>query len=82
MRLQTIKEFSMKTPDAAAGILKAGIERDVVTGTLNTLNEGRRDAEKKPGRSVQAAVSNTYTFSQSVLSAVYEGKGTLLDSSR
>ncbi|MDR1685701.1 MAG: hypothetical protein LBR82_04545 [Desulfovibrio sp.] len=68
--------------DAAAGILKDSINRDIVTGTLNKLNEGHFSVKKKPKGSVQAAVSNTYNFSQSVLSAVYEGKGTLIDSSR
>jgi hypothetical protein len=72
----------MKNTLDAAGILKDGINKDIVTGTLNKLNEGHHNAEKKPKGSVQAAMSSTYNFSRSVLSAVYEGKGTLLDSSR
>jgi hypothetical protein len=68
--------------DAATGIVKDSIKRDIVTGTLNTMNEGQYNVKKKPKGSVQAAMSNTYNFSQSVLSAVYEGKGTLIDSSR
>ncbi|MDR1946679.1 MAG: hypothetical protein LBQ51_05885 [Desulfovibrio sp.] len=68
--------------NAVSGILKDSISRDVVTGTLNKLNEGHYGAKKKPKGSVQAAMSSTYNFSQSVLSAVYEGKGTLVDSSR
>jgi hypothetical protein len=82
-KFQTIKEVLMKNSlDAATGIIKDRIKRDIVTGTLNKLNEGHYNVKKKPKGSVQAAMSSTYNFSQSVLSSVYEGKGTLIDSSR
>ncbi|MDR3177296.1 MAG: hypothetical protein LBU06_12305 [Desulfovibrio sp.] len=66
--------------DAAGAVVKAGIDRDIVTGTLNKLNKGI--GIKKSGTSAQAAVSDTYHLSRSILSAAYEGKGTLIDSSR
>ncbi|MDR1490248.1 MAG: hypothetical protein LBS65_07175 [Desulfovibrio sp.] len=68
------------TADAAGAVVKAGIDRDIVTGTLNKLNKG--GGLKKSGKSVQTDMSDTYHLSRSVLSAVYEGKGTLIDSSR
>ncbi|MDR0826955.1 MAG: hypothetical protein LBN33_03630 [Desulfovibrio sp.] len=65
--------------NTANAILKEGIKRDIVTGTLNKLNQS---GGKKKARNAQAAMSDTFHLSQSVLSSVYEGKGTLIDSSR
>ncbi|MDR2745020.1 MAG: hypothetical protein LBB66_07515 [Desulfovibrio sp.] len=66
--------------DAAGAVVKASIDRDIVTGTLNKLNKG--GSLKKSGSSARTNMSDTYHLSRSVLSAVYEGKGTLIDSSR
>lgn len=57
------------------GVSKAKMDRDIITGTLDTLNSNvYGGGNKKSGSSTQAAMSNTYEFSKSVLSAAY-GKG-------
>lgn len=56
---------------------KATIGAQVVTQTLDTLNSGMYSG--KGGNSTNK-ISQSYDFQKKVLSAVYEGKGTIADS--
>ena len=47
----------------------------IVSGTLDTLNSATYNKSSNSGSSM----SDTYNLSKSVLSAAYEGKGTILD---
>ena len=61
-----------------AGTSKAMMNRDIVTGTLDTLNSNWYAGDtKKSTTSTQAAISSTYDFNKSVLSATY-GKGNII----
>lgn len=54
------------------------IKGQIVTQTLDTLNAtAKKKSKNKLG--IQSAVNETYDLSKSVLSAVYEGKGTIID---
>lgn len=54
------------------------IKGQVVTQTLDTLNAtAKKKSKNKLG--IQGAMSQTYDLSKSVLSAAYEGKGTIID---
>ena len=55
---------------------KAALGAEVVTQTLDTLNSGMYSGKSKSGDKM----SQTYDFSKKVLSAVYEGKGSIADS--
>ena len=57
------------------------VKGDIVTQTLDKLNSPTSGGKKMSKYSAQAAMSDTYNLSKSVLSSVYEGKGTILDSS-
>lgn len=54
------------------------IKGQVVTQTLDTLNSAAKKKSKNK-YSIQGAMSDTYDLSKSVLSAAYEGKGTIID---
>lgn len=58
------------------------VKGDIVTQTLDKLNrpEGRKGSSMYTAK--QGTMEDTYAFSKSVLSAVYEGKGTIVDNSQ
>ncbi len=56
---------------------KAQIGNEIVTQTLDKLNNGSMGGGKKCGN--QSGMSDTYNFSKQVLSSVYEGKGAIAD---
>jgi hypothetical protein len=58
---------------SVAAATKAKFGADVVTQTLDKLNNGSFSKSKKSGSS--NAMSNTYNFSKDVLSAAYGDKG-------
>jgi hypothetical protein len=58
-----------------ASAVKAKVGADVVTQTLDKLNNGFAGKGKK-GRS-RSAMSDTYNFSKDVLSAAYGTKGAI-----
>lgn len=54
------------------------IKGEIVTQTLDTLNATAKKKSKNKN-TIQGAMSDTYDLSKSVLSAAYEGKGTIID---
>lgn len=54
------------------------IKGDVVTQTLDTLNANAKKKSKNKS-TIQGAMSDSYDLSKSILSAAYEGKGTIVD---
>lgn len=59
----------------SAATATAKLNSEIVTQTLDKVNKvgsGKKGA--------QGSMSDTYDFSKKVLSAVYEGKGTIADS--
>lgn len=58
------------------------VKGDIVTQTLDKLNSPGSIGKSKNSASGMGSMSDTYNFSKSVLSAVYEGKGTIIDYSR
>ena len=62
---------------AAANTSKATIDAQIVTKTLDTLNEFAPKKSKKCGLSGNIAAS--YDFNKSVLSAVYNPVGTITE---
>ena len=55
---------------------KARMDSDIITQTLDTLNNRSSGTPgKKSSSAAQEGVSQTYDFSKSVLSAAYEAKG-------
>ena len=55
---------------------KAKIGGDIVSKTLDTLNSGQFGSSGKCSGSNK--ISNTYHLSKSVLSSVYQGKGSVV----
>jgi|GEM_PF-3107522 hypothetical protein len=77
-------DYSFNSSDTPA-TMKAKIEGSIVTKTLDTLNSGTLTScsgKKKSFSKTNDRMKQTYDFSKSVLSAVYEGKGTIVDSSK
>ena len=68
------------TKMAAAGAAALeNVKGDIISQTLDKLlKPGVKKKEAKPS----ASMNETYTLSKSLLSAVYEGKGSIIDSSR
>lgn len=64
-----------------ASIALEQVNSEIVTQTLDKLNSPTTGGKKKSKYSAQAAMSDTYNLSKSVLSAAYEGKGTIIDNS-
>jgi len=62
---------------SAAKTAVASINSDIVTGSLDALN--KKGSGKKSMSSMQAAMSDTYDLTKSVVGAVYQGKGTILE---
>lgn len=72
----------MKEALNAAAVSLESIKGDIVTGTLDTLNTYGGKKKKKSKNAMQSAMSDSYDFNKTVLSAAYEGKGTIIDSKR
>jgi hypothetical protein len=63
-------------PEPSGALLKAQMDSDIITQTLDTLNSrSPGKSGKKSLSSAQQGMSQTYDFSKSVLSAAYEAKG-------
>ena len=58
------------------------IKGDIVTQTLDKINSPGSGGTSGKAKNAQSAMSDTYNFSKSVLSSVYEGKGTIIDSTK
>lgn len=69
------ENFSIESAALAASTATAKLNSDIVTQTLDAVN---KTGSGKKG--AQGGMSDTYNFSKQVLSAVYEGKGTIADS--
>jgi hypothetical protein len=69
--LNSVDSFNVQ-----AGAMKESIKSGIVTGSLNALNSGFSGGG---GSSLQSAMSASYDFNKSVLSAGYENKGLFLD---
>jgi hypothetical protein len=77
------KTMPDSTGKIAAAVSLEKVKGDVVTQTLNKLNSpSYKSKSKKAGFSAQGAMSDTYNFSRSVLSAAYQDKGSIIDSIR
>jgi len=77
-------DYNFDSSDSPA-IMKAKIEGSIVTKTLDTLNSGTllsSSKKKKKFSSMDDRMKQTTDFSKSILSAVYEGKGSIIDSSK
>ncbi len=66
----------MKEQVMAATVAMEKMKGDIVTGTLDALNSKSGSS----GKSGKDAMSQTYEFSKSVLSAAYEAKGIAVNS--
>jgi len=64
---------------AGAAVSLEKIKGDIVTQTLDKINS---PGTPNKAKNAQGAMSDTYNFSKSVLSSVYEGKGTIIDSTK
>ena len=62
---------------AAAGASREKIKSDIITGSLDTLNNAPQ-TKAGSGSSMQAAMSASYDFNKSVLSAEYTPMGQFL----
>jgi hypothetical protein len=51
----------------------------IVTQTLDKLNTPGQGGKSKKNKFGASGMSDTYNLSKSVLSAAYEGKGTIID---
>ncbi|MDL2267256.1 hypothetical protein LJC46_04625 [Desulfovibrio sp. OttesenSCG-928-G15] len=76
----------MSNKDAEAFTLAATAELekvkgDIVSQTLSNLNKtgGKKGKKSKGGFT---SMNDTFNLSKNILSAAYEGKGTIIDSSR
>ncbi len=70
----------MKNPTLSAAVSLAKTEGDIVTQTLDALNSPSwSSGTKKSGCSSQAAMSDAYDLSKSILGAAYEAKGAVLN---
>lgn len=68
---------------AAAAVSLERVKGDIVTQTLDKLNGPTYQSKSKKSKfSAQNAMSDTYNFSKSILSAAYEGKGSIINSTR
>jgi len=75
-------QMAGKVAAAAGAASLQRVKGEIVTQTLDKLNSpgsGRRSKKNKIG---QSSMSDTYNLSKSVLSAAYQGKGTIIDSKR
>jgi len=67
---------------AAGAVSLARVKGEIVTQTLNKLNSPGSGGKSKKNKFGASSMSDTYHLSKSVLSAAYEGKGTIIDSKR
>ncbi|MDR1360548.1 MAG: hypothetical protein LBJ82_06155 [Deltaproteobacteria bacterium] len=69
-----MKDSLFQEPSGA--LLKAQMDSDIITQTLDTLNSKTYGKSgKKTSSATQEGMSRTYDLSKSVLSAAYEAKG-------
>ncbi len=69
---------TLKTAAAGTATLE-NVKGDIISQTLDKL---RKPDDKKKKFKPHDSMSESYNLSKSVLSAVYEGKGSIIDSSR
>jgi hypothetical protein len=63
-------------PETSGALLKAKMDSEIITQTLDTINSRSPGKYgKKSSSATQEGMSQTYDFSKSVLSAAYEAKG-------
>jgi len=67
---------------AAGAISMERVKGEIVTQTLDKLNSPRGGGKSKKNKFGASGMSDTYNLSKAVLSAAYEGKGTIIDSTR
>lgn len=56
------------------------VKGDIVSQTLSNLNSGVKKNKKNKG--AFTGMNDTFNLSKNILSAAYEGKGTIIDNSR
>ena len=66
----------MKDPLIEATVALEKVKRDIVTGTLDTLN----GAKKKDKGCSQSQIEQTHELCKSILSSTYEAKGVVVSS--
>ena len=64
----------------AGSVTKSKLDSEIITQTLDKINKS--GGGKKSRGSLQANMSDSYNFNKDVLSAAYEGKGTIADYSK
>lgn len=62
-----------------SAVAAAKIGGDIITQTLDTLNSDTYGSTKSKKAGSQDAMSDSYHFQKSVLSAAYLGKGTAIE---
>jgi hypothetical protein len=77
-----MSDFGAQAAVAAGAASLQKVKGGIVTQTLDKLNSPGSGGKSKKNKFGQNAMSDTYNFSKSVLSAAYEGKGTIIDNSR
>ena len=78
-----MKNFVAQAAATAGAISLERVKGEIVTQTLDKLNPlGSGVKSKKSKMFGKTGMSDMYNLSKSVLSAVYQGKGTIIDSSR
>ena len=70
-----------KVAEVAGAAMLAKTKGDIVTQTLDKLNSPGSGGTSKKSKT-GSSMSDVYHLSKSVLSAAYEGKGTIIDSSK
>lgn len=75
-----MQKYSLEAAVAGAAVSLEKVKGDIVTQTLDKLNETGSCGNSKKSASAQNAISSSYDFNKSVLSAAYEGKGSIIDS--
>ena len=77
-----MKDLSGQVAAAAGSVALQRVKGEIVTQTLDKLNSPGKGGKSKKNKFGAGAMSDTYNFSKSVLSAAYEGKGIIIDSKR
>ncbi|MCL1940182.1 MAG: hypothetical protein FWG04_05925 [Desulfovibrionaceae bacterium] len=77
-----MKDLSGQMAAAGAAASLQRVKGEIVTQTLDKLNSPGSGGKAKKGKFGHGSMSDTYNLSKSVLSAAYEGKGTIIDSKR
>jgi len=77
-----MKDFTAQAAAAKAAISLERVKGEIVTQTLDKLNSPGSCGKSKKNTFGKSSMSDTYNFSKSVLSAAYQGKGTIIDNKR